>query len=458
MAQTVVMPQAGNTVESCILISWNVAVGVDVDASTVVCEAETDKSTIDVEAGASGTVLALLADEGDEVPVKQPILLLGAKDENAEAALKDLGLEPQTTGEAGEVDECEDDDQVPEVDETDEQPAAPAEAPVAREGAPASPRARGRAVKAGVSLEGIAGSGPHGRIIESDVIAEAAKGPGATAGAKASGAYRPGDVQGTGIGGRVTRADLAASAAPVTPAAAATRDFPGESTTTPLKGVRKIIAERMMNALSTSAQLSYTATANAAGLLALRKRFKNSDPELGYSAITIGDLVCYATVKALTKHSVLNAHLTEKGLTEFAAVHLGLAVDTPRGLLVPTIRNASAMGIRELSATTKDLASQAIGGKIDPELLSGATFTVSNLGAFGIESFTPIINVPQTGILGVNTISPRATTDADGNVAIEQRIGFSLTADHQVVDGADAARFLRDLVAAIENIDLTVIG
>lgn len=457
MAQTVVMPQAGNTVESCILISWNVAVGDDVDASTVVCEAETDKSTIDVEAGASGTVLALLADEGDEVPVKQPILLLGAKDENAEAALKDLGLDPQTTGEAGEVDESEDDDQAPEVDETAEQPA-PAEAPVVREGAPASPRARGRAAKEGVSLEGIAGSGPHGRIIEADVIAEAAKGPGATAGAKASGAYRPGDVQGTGIGGRVTRADLAAApAAPATPVAAS-REFPGESTTTPLKGVRKIIAERMMNALSTSAQLSYTATANAAGLLALRKRFKNSDPELGYSAITIGDLVCYATVKALTKHSVLNAHLTEDGLTEFASVHLGLAVDTSRGLLVPTIRNADAMGIRELSATTKDLAAQAIGGKIDPELLAGATFTVSNLGAFGIENFTPIINVPQTGILGVNTISPRANVDSDGEVIVEQRIGFSLTADHQVVDGADAARFLKDLVALIENIDLTVIG
>ena len=255
------------------------------------------------------------------------------------------------------------------------------------------------------------------------------------------------------------RSDLDGAAEPAAAFPAASgRDYPGAATQTPLKGVRKLIADRMRNALETSAQLSYTTSANAAALLALRARFKNSDPALGYSAITIGDLVCFATVKTLASHSVLNAHLEGGTLTEFAAVHLGLAVDTPRGLLVPTIRNASAMGIRELSATTKDLASQAIGGKIDPELLSGATFTVSNLGAFGIESFTPIINVPQTGILGVNTISPRATTDADGNVVVEQRIGFSLTADHQVVDGADAARFLRDLVAAIENIDLTVIG
>lgn len=463
MAQTVVMPQAGNTVESCILVSWNVAVGDSVEASTVLCEAETDKSTIDVESGVSGTVLALLAEEGDEVPVKDPIILIGNADENAEAALKELGIEPQTTGEAGEVDESSEDPLTPEADETatTSEPAAPeaAERPAPVAGAPASPRARGRASHEGIDLDSVSGTGPHGRIIEQDVVAAAASGRGASAAVKASGEYRPGEVQGTGLGGRVRRSDLEGAAEPAAAFPAATgRDYPGATTQTPLKGVRKLIADRMRNALETSAQLSYTTSANAAALLALRARFKNSDPALGYSAITIGDLVCFATVKTLASHSVLNAHLEGGTLTEFAAVHLGLAVDTPRGLLVPTIRNASAMGIRELSATTKDLASQAIGGKIDPELLSGATFTVSNLGAFGIESFTPIINVPQTGILGVNTISPRATTDADGNVVVEQRIGFSLTADHQVVDGADAARFLRDLVAAIENIDLTVIG
>ena len=213
-----------------------------------------------------------------------------------------------------------------------------------------------------------------------------------------------------------------------------------------------------MNALATSAQLTYTVSANAAGMLALRKRFKNSDPELGYTGITLGDLVSYATVKVLARHDNLNAHLSDGVLRTFRSVHLGLAVDTPRGLLVPTIRNADLMTLRELSDVTKELAGAARDGKIDPDLLTGATFTVSNLGAFGMESFTPIINVPQTGILGVNTISPRATTNAAGDIVVEQRIGFSLTADHQVVDGADAGRFLADLVKAIENIDLTVLG
>lgn len=471
MAEAVVMPQAGNTVESCILVSWNVAVGDTIDNSTVICEAETDKSTVDVEAGASGTVLALLAEEGDEVPVKDPILIVGAADENAEAALKELGIAPVTTGEAGEVEETGESDLTPEASEASEavpseQPAPAASAPEPSAAAPsgeasgaASPRARKTAANKGVNLSGLAGSGPHGRIIESDVLQAAAASPGATVGAKASGGEIPASA-GSGIGGRNTRADLAAatSAAPAVPSAGVSRDFPGEVSETPLKGVRAIIAERMMHALASTAPVTYTVSANAKGLLSMRARFKKSDPDLGYSRITIGDLVCYATVKTLARHGALNSHLEDNTLKTFASVHLGLAVDTPRGLLVPTIRNADAMGLREFSATSYDLAQQAIGGKIDPELLSGATFTVSNLGAFGMESFTPIINVPQTAILGVNTISQRVEVDGDGNVAAIPRIGFSLSADHRAIDGADAARFLKDLCAAIENIDLTVIG
>ncbi|MDO5699957.1 MAG: dihydrolipoamide acetyltransferase family protein [Bowdeniella nasicola] len=467
MAEAVVMPQAGNTVESCILVSWNVAVGDTVEASTVICEAETDKSTVDVEAGASGTVLALLADEGDEVPVKDPILVLGAEGDNAEAALKELGIEPATTGEAGEVEESDDDDLTPEASESRpvKESAEPAPAP-ARErtfgqsSGAASPRARRAAQHKGVDLSGLSGSGPGGRIIEDDVLDAAASSPGTTVGARATGQGAP-DTPGTGIGGRHTRADLDAAAARPAPAVvsgAATREYPGPVSETPLKGVRAIIAERMMHALASTAPVTYNVSARAEGLLGLRKRFKNSPEELGYSRITIGDLVCYATVQTLRRHGALNAHLEDNTLTTFQSVHLGLAVDTPRGLLVPTIRNADAMGLREFSQTSYDLAQQAIGGKIDPDLLGGATFTVSNLGSFGMESFTPIINVPQTAILGVNTITPRAEADADGEVRLTQRIGFSLTADHRAIDGADAARFLKDLVAAIENIELTVIG
>ncbi|MEN0072676.1 MAG: 2-oxo acid dehydrogenase subunit E2, partial [Propionicimonas sp.] len=244
----------------------------------------------------------------------------------------------------------------------------------------------------------------------------------------------------------------AAAAAPVV-----TGDFPGGVTDTPLKGIRKLVASRMMESLAQSAQLTYTATAPAAGLLALRARLKASaDPEL--SAVTIGDLVGYATVKTLAKHPNTNAHLADGVLRTFDHVHLGMAVDTPRGLLVPTLRFADTLTLREFSLQSKALANAAIGGSISPDLLSGGTFTVSNLGAFGIESFTPLLNLPQVAILGVDAIFPRAVINRDGSIGAEQRIGFSLIADHQVIDGADAARYLKDLVAAVTDIDLTVLG
>ena len=163
-------------------------------------------------------------------------------------------------------------------------------------------------------------------------------------------------------------------------------------------------------------------------------------------------------MKTLAKHATVNSHLSDGVLHTFASVHLGMAVDTPRGLLVPTLRFAETLTLRDFSTFSKQLAMEAIGGSISPDLLGGATFTVSNLGAFGIESFTPLLNVPQVAILGVDAIFPRAVINADGSVGAEQRIGFSLTADHRVIDGADAARYLKDLCAAVADIDLTVLG
>lgn len=466
MAQVVVMPQLGNTVESCLITNWLVTVGDVVDASSLLCEIETDKSSMEVPAGVSGTVLALLAAEGDDVPVKEPLAIVGEPGEDISGLVG--GEAPTSVSE----------------EPVRNEPAsrrAGEEASAALRDAPSSlgsssgsgggagavsPRARGLATSHGVAAERLAGTGPHGRVIERDVQAAIAAGPGLTVGARAEAeGFVPG-AAGSGIGGRVTRADLAAApTVPEEPArdelasrrAAATDDFPGGYADTPLKGVRKVIAERMMNSLATSAQLTYTATAPAAGLLALRKRLKNaSDPEL--AAVTIGDLVGYATVKTLLKHAVVNAQLSDGVLREFASVHLGMAVDTPRGLLVPTLRFADTLTLREFSVRSKALANEAIGGSINPDLLAGATFTVSNLGAFGIESFTPLLNVPQVAILGVDAIFPRAVINADGSVGAEQRIGFSLTADHRVIDGADAARYLKDLCAAVADIDLTVLG
>ena len=447
MATIVVMPQLGNSVESCIIVEWMIAEGDTVAVDQTLASIETDKSTMEVPSTAEGTVLKLLWEEGDEVPVKDPLIIVGEPGEDIS------GLVPGGDAAPAEA------DAPAEVDAPAEQSAAPAFATERATGA-VSPRARALAASNGVDASSISeGSGPHGRVIERDVAAAIAAGPVLTSAARAAGVRA---TEGTGIGGRVSVADAgrtpeaAPAAAVAAPAAAA--DFPGASTSAPLKGVRKVVAKRMMESLTSTAQLTLNTTANAAGILAMRKKVKNADPALGLNKITLNDLVCFAVSRTLPKYPVFNAHLEDGVLTEFEQVHLGFACDTPRGLFVPVIRSAQALGLKAFSDEAKRLASSAIDGTIAPDFLSGGTFTVSNIGSFGIETFTPVINLPQTAILGVGAITPRPVVAADGSIGVEQRLNLSLTIDHQVIDGADGARFLRDLVAAIENIDVTVLA
>lgn len=447
MATIVVMPQLGNSVESCIIVEWMIAEGDTVSVDQTLASIETDKSTMEVPSTAEGTVLKLLWEEGDEVPVKDPLIIVGEPGEDIS------GLVPGGDAAPAEADApAEQAAAAPEA-------AAPAFTTERATGA-VSPRARALAASNGVDASAITeGSGPHGRVIERDVAAAIAAGPVLTSAARAAGVSA---TEGTGIGGRVSVADAgrtaeaAPAAAVAAPAAAA--DFPGASTSAPLKGVRKVVAKRMMESLTSTAQLTLNTTANAAGILAMRKKVKNADEALGLNKITLNDLVCFAVSRTLLKYPVFNAHLEDGVLTEFEQVHLGFACDTPRGLLVPVIRSAQALGLKAFSDEAKRLAGGAIDGSLSPEFLSGGTFTVSNIGSFGIETFTPVINLPQTAILGVGAITPRPTVAADGSIGVEQRLNLSLTIDHQVIDGADGARFLRDLVAAIENIDVTVLA
>ena len=446
MATIVVMPQLGNSVESCIIVEWMIAEGDTVSVDQTLASIETDKSTMEVPSTAEGTVLKLLWEEGDEVPVKDPLIIVGEPGEDIS------GLVPGGDAAPAEADAPAEQAAAPEA-------AAPAFATERATGA-VSPRARALAASNGVDASAIAeGSGPHGRVIERDVAAAIAAGPVLTSAARAAGVSA---AEGTGIGGRVSVADAgrtaeaAPAAAVAAPAAAA--DFPGASTSAPLKGVRKVVAKRMMESLTSTAQLTLNTTANAAGILAMRKKVKNADESLGLNKITLNDLVCFAVSRTLLKYPVFNAHLEDGVLTEFEQVHLGFACDTPRGLLVPVIRSAQALGLKAFSDEAKRLAGGAIDGSLSPDFLSGGTFTVSNIGSFGIETFTPVINLPQTAILGVGAITPRPTVAADGSIGVEQRLNLSLTIDHQVIDGADGARFLADLVAAIENIDVTVLA
>ena len=445
MATIVVMPQLGNSVESCIIVEWMIAEGDTVAVDQTLASIETDKSTMEVPSTAAGTVLKLLWEEGDEVPVKDPLIIVGEPGEDISGLVPGADAAPAEAAPAEQA-------------SAPAQAAAPAFATERATGA-VSPRARALAASRGVDASAISeGSGPHGRVIERDVAAAIAAGPVLTSAARAAGVSA---TEGTGIGGRVSVADAgrtleAAPAAAV--AAPAGADYPGASTSAPLKGVRKVVAKRMMESLTSTAQLTLNTTANAAGILALRKKVKNADEALGLNKITLNDLVCFAVSRTLPKYPVFNAHLEDGVLTQFEQVHLGFACDTPRGLLVPVIRSAQALGLKAFSDEAKRLAGGAIDGTIAPDFLSGGTFTVSNIGSFGIETFTPVINLPQTAILGVGAITPRPAVAADGTIGVEQRLNLSLTIDHQVIDGADGARFLRDLVAAIENIDVTVLA
>jgi pyruvate dehydrogenase E2 component (dihydrolipoamide acetyltransferase) len=468
MAHILIMPRQGNTVESCVIQEWKVKEGDSVQADTTVAVVETDKATFDVPAGADGQVLKILHGNGDDVPVLEPIAVIGAAGEDWQAVLGSGGTQntvrPAVTGAAGGA----------------EQPvqAAAARSPA---GGPAagtqpgavSPRARNLAAREGLALNGIAGSGPGGRIVERDVEATLAGRPALTAAAKAAGAATfagpaGSGPAGTGLGGRVTVADAAgqtAFTASAVPAAFATggRDIPdygeGEITETPVKGIRKLIADRMFASLAESAQFTLTSSAPAARLQELRKRMKASADSgdlwnnAGIAKITVNDLVLFAVSRVLPAYPYMNALKTGDTVKTYGRVHLGVAVDTPRGLMVPVIRNASLLSLRQISSEAKRLAAACQNGSAKPEELSGSTFTVTNLGSFGIGSFTPVLNAPEVAILGVCGIELKPV-EGDEGIGFEPHIGFSLTINHQVVDGAPAAKFLSALCRAVGDLDL----
>ena len=500
MATEIVMPRQGQSVEACTIVRWLKQPGDAVTAGELLCEIETDKAAFEVESTAAGTVLAHFAGEGEEVPVLTPIAAVGDPGEEAPVPGGTAAGEPAPAP-AAEANE-------PQSGATGsgEQPAAagaesaahvqavavggvpavmpgavraddptavagPAVAAAAPARAPgrgpaASPRARRRAAELGVDYSGLAGSGPSGRIIERDVVAAAQARPALTAAARAAAAEgAPVPAAGTGIGGRVTLADLASAAAPGAgePAAAGdSADSAEPVDVVPISGVRKLISERMQQSLSDTAQLTMHATADAEALLAYRARLKASPEHLGLAAVTINDLVLYAVARTLPEFPELNAVVAGGRIERHRAVHLAFAVDTERGLVVPVIAGADRLSIAELAARAHELAAATQAGSISPDLLHGGTFTVTNLGALGVESFTPILNLPQVAILGVGALAlkpvladPAAPGAPDpAQVAWRRHLGLSLTIDHRVVDGAPAARFLQALGAAIADIDL----
>lgn len=446
MATPVMMPNVGISVESCILTEWHKKKGDAVKKGDVLFTYETDKSTLEEESPVDGIMLEQFFKEDDDIPTMTNVCVIGQEGESTAEFAPKLDNQ-EAPAEAA--------------------PAAPAaaEAPVAAAPAAAvptaaapaqagefikiSPRARVLAEKTGIDPHFAAPTGPNGRIIERDVRTLIENGPTATY--AAAGEFA--GAAGTGLGGKFSVADI--GAAPAAPAAAAAADLP-EYVDEKMPNIRKVIAKQMVASLSTAAQLTHTTSFDATEIMAFRKKVKENGEKLGLANITLNDIILFAVSRVLAKpeHKALNAHLLNGDtMRYFNGVHLGVAVDTDRGLVVPTIKNAQNMSLNEISAKAKELAATCKNGGATPDMLSGASFTVSNVGSYGIESFTPVINTPQTGILGVDTVTTRIR-EVNGEIKTYPAMGLSLTYDHRALDGSPASRFLVDLRNALENFSL----
>ncbi|MDD2361740.1 MAG: dihydrolipoamide acetyltransferase family protein [Oscillospiraceae bacterium] len=434
MAQPILMPNVGISVESCILTEWNKKKGEVVKKDELLFTYETDKSTVEETAPCDGTILEQFFEEGDDIPVMTVIGVIGNPGENIDEFI------PSKSGEEQPPETVNKDDTKPEQPETIHVNTEKAEDGFLK----VSPRAKALASKAGVDARFATPTGAEGRIVEGDIQVLIDRGPSATY--AASGSFQ--GAKGTGIGGKFSVADIDVAVPDAQPA-----ETQPNYTDEKMSGVRRAIAKTMKLSLSSIPQLTHSLSFDATEILEFRKKIKNSAEGMGLNNITLNDIILFAVSRMLSKpeHRALNAHYLENDTVRyFNSVNLGVAVDTEKGLLVPTLFNADKKSLNEISVQAKELAAICQKGAATPDMLSNGTFTVSNLGVFGIESFTPVINPPQTGILGVDGITTRVK-EVNGELKAYKAMGLSLTYNHSVVDGAPASRFLADLKNTLEN-------
>lgn len=404
MAKEVLMPKLGMTMETGTIMQWLVQEGDAVSQGDVLLEVMTDKINIEVEAYESGTLLKIYYQEGDVVPVNQVIAYIGEEGEEVPAAPPALEGEDatQTQAEASKAKGSQ--------TETAVQPAAVANNEKPR----ATPAARKWAREHDLSLYEIQGSGPRGRIHVEDV-------------------RRHLEQQ---------------KKQPVVPADPAIQAQPAKRTA--LAGMRKTIAERMQQSWTQVPHVTLHVEADAHKLIELRQELlplveKKTGLRLSYT-----EIILKAAAIALREHPGVNVTFEGNEIVAGNEVNIGLAVSHEQGLLVPVIRNVDRLGLAELTEKSKQVAREARQGRLSPDSLAGGTFTVSNLGMYAVDQFTPIINQPQTAILGVGRIRERAI-GVDGELCLRPMMNFSLSFDHRVIDGAPAAAFLTTLVALLEN-------
>ena len=418
MATNIIMPKQGLQMTEGTIVQWFAAEGDAVKAGEPLFEIETDKLTISIDAACSGTLLRILHPAGDTVPVAEPIAVVGVPGEKAEEPARSEPEEKPAAAEPAEPVQTQ-----------------PGLAVPANDRVFASPRARLRAEERGIELSGLTATGPDGLLIERDIPMKPERIP-ATPLARKLAARReiPLDsLRGSGPHGKITRADLPDA------------EPQAEVQVLPYAGARRIIGEKMLRSLQTQAQLWETIRVDMTEAAALREAFRQQERKISYN-----DLVLFAVSRALPDFPLLNSRLTERGIELSETVNLGVAAATENGLLVPVLRGAERLRLPELSAAARDLGARAKSNRLRPDECSGGTFTVSNLGMYGIEAFQAILNTPETGILAVGAVQKLPAVDGDA-VVIRPVMQLTLTFDHRVVDGAPAARFLHRLKMLLEQ-------
>ncbi len=439
----ILLPKMGQSVEEAEIVEWFKNEGEPVQEGEPLFSIQTDKAEVECESTASGVLRKVLIQPGVEVPVLTVVALVGAADE----ALPDLAKY------GAEGAPSKDSTPTAEQQEAPAVPAAPASAPQAGQAAPASgsapvsPRAKKLAKEKGIDPSTLRGSGVMGRVMEKDVEAVAGKKITPTARRVAIIAgVDVSTVEGTGTGGKITKRDVVRAAqkpqttkAPPSPSPAA-----GTPRTVPLTPMRKIIAERMSASKYQAPHYYVTVEIDMANAKALRSR-------LAFKA-SFNDLVLFATAKALREFPAVNAQWAGEAIQEMPDINLGMAVALPTGLIVPVIQKAQLLSLEGLSTESKRLAEKAQTGKLLPDDYTGNTFTVSNLGAFGVDHFTAIINQPDSAIIAVGQIKDRPVV-LDGGIHIRPIMKLTISSDHRVVDGALAAQFMGRLKEILEEAD-----
>jgi len=429
MARDFIIPNLGEGVQEATVVKWLVEDGAQVSEGDEVLELETDKAVVPVPVEAEGYLHIGPFKSGDVVKVSELVATIGAKDDS---------FTPGTGQAGGQA--------TPEKKESPSEPEAgtATEAEVAStNGQPkATPVARKMAVDLGVKLENVSGSGEHGKITKADV--------------QRAGTGQPEEPGPEPEAPPVAKPSQTAPepAAAKTPAEAPAKATPAEEIldTTPLKGVRGVIARRMAESVHTTARVTLSTEVDATEFVALREQLKARYAEAWGFAPGYNDLLALIVVSALGQFPYMNARLSADGeaVEQLKSINMGMAVDTERGLLVTVIRDAAGKGLREFGAEFRELVNRARASKSAPDDLSGGTFTITNLGMYRVDAFTPVINLPEAAILGVGRINPKPVAKGE-EVVVRKMMTLSLVFDHRLVDGAPAARFLDYICEVIED-------